>query len=90
VIQVDSEQMLVTALTSAGGGKYNLTVTRAYNSTTAAVHTSNAQIIEMVTSYPGTATNPVACTVSSGTIGATTTTLAPGTYYGGICIGAAD
>ena len=38
VIQVDSEQMLVTAMTSAGGGKYNLTVTRAYNSTTAAAH----------------------------------------------------
>ena len=37
------------------------------------------------TTAVGTAASPAPCTIPSGT-----TTLSPGTYYGGICIGAAD
>src|SRR5262249_28008933 len=84
-IQVDSERMLVTNLSSAGGGKYNLTVTRAYNSTTAAAHAKDAPILKVTTSTPGTALDPAACTIETGAV-----TLSPGTYYGAICIGASD
>src|SRR5262249_14787092 len=72
----DSEQMLVTALSSIGGGKYNVTVTRGYSSTTAATHAANAQIVEMVTSNPGSAAEPSTCTINKG--GSQTTTLSPG------------
>lgn len=43
-IQIDSEQMHVTAAPVAGGGKdnWNVTVTRGYNGTTAASHTGGA------------------------------------------------
>ena len=60
-----------------------LSVQRAYLGTTAAVHNLNKEIKKIpVTGAEGTAANPAQCEVSSGT-----TTLQPGTYYGGICIG---
>jgi len=79
VIHIDSEDMLVTA----GGGTTNLTVQRAFNGTTAAVHNNGKEIKRTpVTGTAGTAANPAPCVVRSGTV-----TLSPGTYYGGICIG---
>jgi hypothetical protein len=79
VILIGSEQMLVTA----GGGTRNLTVQRAYNGTTAATHNSGNSIKNVPVITQGTAANPAPCTIASGTV-----TLQPGTYYGGICIGA--
>jgi hypothetical protein len=78
VIQIGSEQMLVTA----GGGTRNITVQRGYNNTTAATHTSGTSIKKVPVTTLGTAANPVECTIATGTV-----TLQPGTYYGGICIG---
>jgi hypothetical protein len=43
-VQVDSEQMTVTAATAPGAAPQTLTVTRAVNSTTAAVHSSAAAV----------------------------------------------
>lgn len=79
VIQIGTEQLLVTA----GGGTRNLTVQRAYNGTTAATHTTGTSIKNVPAITQGTAANPAPCTIASGTV-----TLQPGTYYGGICIGA--
>jgi len=79
VIQIDTEWMVVTA----GGGTSTITVTRAFNSTAAAAHTSGKEIKKVPVSTLGSAATPDQCKVSSGTI-----TLEPGTYYGGICIGA--
>ncbi len=44
VIQIDSEQMNVTNRVLVSGSTYTYTVTRAYNSTTAAVHSSGATV----------------------------------------------
>jgi Tfp pilus assembly protein PilX len=86
VILVDSEQMRVTAITpgSGPGGnlKATLTVTRAYNSTTAATHANGAAVSIPVTGASGSAAVPAPCVYTSGSV-----TLHPGTYYGGICIG---
>jgi hypothetical protein len=86
VILIDSEQMKVTAITPAGGPagatQATLTVTRGYNSTTAATHANNAAVSKAVTGVAGSAANPSPCIYQSGTV-----TLQPGTYYGGICIG---
>ncbi|MGH3055997.1 MAG: hypothetical protein ACRDL7_13565, partial [Gaiellaceae bacterium] len=86
VILVDSEQMLVTVITpgSGPGGstKATLTVTRAYNSSTAATHVNGASVTKAVSGLSGTAAIPAPCVYTSGTV-----TLQPGTYYGGICIG---
>ena len=79
VIQIGSEQMLVTA----GGGTTTLTIQRGYLGTTAATHSANTTIQKVPTTTLGTAANPAPCTIASGTV-----TLQPGTYYGGICIGA--
>jgi hypothetical protein len=79
VIQIDSEMMLVTA----GGGTTTLTVQRAVNGTTAATHNSGKEIKKVPVSTVGTAAAPSPCEIPSGTV-----TLTPGTYYGGICIGA--
>ena len=79
VIQIGSEELLVTG----GGGTRNLTVQRAYNGTTAASHTSGLSIKYVPATTLGSAANPAPCTIASGTV-----TLQPGTYYGGICIGA--
>jgi hypothetical protein len=81
VVQVDTEKMLVTA----GGGTTNLTVQRAYNGTSAASHSSGKEIKRVpVTGSQGTAATPAPCEPTG------TVTLQPGTYYGGICIGAAS
>jgi Tfp pilus assembly protein PilX len=79
VIQIDTEQMLVTA----GGGTTALTVSRAFNGTTAATHNNGKEIKKLpLTGVAGTAALPAPCVIRSGTV-----TLNPGTYYGGICIG---
>jgi hypothetical protein len=79
-IEIDSERMLVTG----GGGTATLTVLRAQLGTTAASHNSGKAIDHLiVTGTTGTAASPAACDFQSGTV-----TLQPGTYYGGICIGA--
>jgi Tfp pilus assembly protein PilX len=79
IIQIDTENMLVTA----GGGTTSLTVQRAYNGTTAAAHSSGKEVKYLpFTGYIGTAAAPAPCDIYSGTV-----TLNPGTYYGGICIG---
>jgi Tfp pilus assembly protein PilX len=87
VIQVDNELMLVT---TTG-------VQRGYFGTTATAHASgtvikNVPLVSKITSptlgspacSPGTASSPAPCVIPTGTV-----TLQPGTYYGGICIGAA-
>jgi Tfp pilus assembly protein PilX len=79
VVQIGTEEMLVTA----GGGTKTLTVQRAYLGTTAATHNSGTTIQKVPAVTYGTAANPAPCTIASGTV-----TLQPGTYYGGICIGA--
>jgi hypothetical protein len=79
-IQVESEAMLVTA----GGGTTTLTVQRALNGTTAAAHGSGKEMKQVPVTTVGTAAAPAPCDIPSGTV-----TLTPGTYYGGICIGAA-
>ncbi len=82
VIAIDNENMLVTA----GGGTTSLTVQRAYNGTAAATHSNGKEIkYRAVTGTAGTAANPGPCNIPSGSY-----TLSPGTYYGGICIGAAS
>jgi hypothetical protein len=79
VVQIDSEQMLVTA----GGGTTTLTVQRPYNGTSTANHNKDKELkLVPVTGTEGTASTPGACDISSGTV-----TLNPGTYYGGLCIG---
>jgi hypothetical protein len=81
VVQVESEKMLVTA----GGGTTTLTVQRAYNGTTAATHGSGKEIKRVpVTGTAGTPALPAPCEPTG------TVTLQPGTYYGGICVGAAS
>jgi Tfp pilus assembly protein PilX len=82
VIVVESEDMLVTAVTFVSGTTATLTVTRAYSGTTAAAHNSGKSVLQAVTTVLGTAANPAPCVYTSGTV-----TLSPGTYYGGICIG---
>lgn len=52
VIQIDSEQMNVTSRT--GTGPYTYTATRAYNSTTAAPHSSGAAVNHQVPGCPTT------------------------------------
>ena len=80
VVAIQNEDLLVTG----GGGTTTLTVQRAYNGTTAATHSNNTELKNVpVTGTAGTAASPAGCDVSSGTV-----TLQPGTYYGGICIGA--
>ena len=83
IIIIDSEKMYVTS----GGGSVNLTVQRGAIGTTAASHTnSNKEIKKIpVIGTGGNATLPTSCKISSGA-----QTLQPGTYYGGICIGAAS
>lgn len=44
VIQIDSEQMNVTSRVLVSGSTYTYTVTRAYNSTTATVHSAGATV----------------------------------------------
>jgi hypothetical protein len=79
MILVNTEKMLVTGVSGA-----TLTVVRAQLGSTLAMHTSGAEIKKLpVTGTTGTASSPAACGVASGTV-----TLEPGTYYGGICIGA--
>jgi hypothetical protein len=77
-IQIDNEIMLVTA----GGGTKNLTVVREQLGTHATAHVKPAPIVRVVGST-ATAASPSPCVVTSGNV-----TLSPGTYYGGICIGA--
>ena len=79
VIQIESEWMLVLS----GGGTATLTVQRAFNGTTAAAHASGKELKKVPVSTAGTAATPAQCSKSSGAV-----TLQPGTYYGGICIGA--
>lgn len=66
VIQIDSEQMLITA----GGGTTSLTVTRAYNGTTAASHANVAPITLPTTTakvnWSGTATGMTGSTALAG------------------------
>jgi len=50
-IQVDSEQMQVTARTLVSGSTYNYTTTRAYNGTTAAVHTAGTTVYFLSVPY---------------------------------------
>jgi hypothetical protein len=81
VVLVDTEWMLVTG----GGGTNTLTVQRAYGGTTAASHASGKELkLVPVTGTTGTAASPAPCEPTG------TVTLQPGTYYGGICIGAAS
>ena len=80
MIQIDNEQMLVTG----GGGTFNLTVQRAMQGTSGVTHSNGKEIkLVPVVGTGGTAALPASCKVSTGTV-----TLQPGTYYGGICIGA--
>jgi hypothetical protein len=82
IIKIDSEAMYVVS----GGGTVNLTVQRAVNGTAAASHTKGKEIKRIpITGTKGTAAVPDPCTIPSGTV-----TLYPGTYYGGVCIGAAS
>jgi hypothetical protein len=81
IIQIDTEQMLVTA----GGGTATLTVQRGYLGTTAATHTSGKVIKKVPVTVLGAVANPAPCLYQSGNV-----TLNPGTYYGGICIGSAS
>ena len=82
LIIIDSEKMLVLG----GGGTYTLQVQRAYLGTTAATHNLGKEIKNIpLTGSSGTPTNPDQCKIATGTTG--TVTLAPGTYYGGLCIG---
>jgi hypothetical protein len=79
-IEVDSERMLVTG----GGGTTSLTVLRAQLGTTTQPHSKGKTIDHLtVTGYTGTAASPAACDFQSGDVN-----LQPGTYYGGICVGA--
>jgi hypothetical protein len=82
VILIDSEQMLVLAVTAVTGTTATLTVTRAYNITTAAAHNNCKAVSKVVTTTLGTAANPSPCVYTSGSV-----SLSPGTYYGGLCIG---
>ncbi|MGZ4340133.1 MAG: type IV pilus modification PilV family protein [Gaiellaceae bacterium] len=84
VILIDSEQMLVTNA-PATNGSATLTVTRAYNGTTAATHANGAAVTKAVTGTSGTAATPAPCVYTSGTV-----SLSPGTYYGGLRIGSAN
>lgn len=56
VIQIDNEQMLVNSITAVAGGA-NLSVTRAYNSTTAATHANGAKVLQAASGSAGTAAN---------------------------------
>ena len=58
-IQIDSEQMKVTGV--SGSGPYNLTVTRAFNSTTEAAHTVGKVVYKVVpdTTIQVTATSAI-------------------------------
>jgi hypothetical protein len=79
MIQVNTEKMLVTGV--SGG---TVTVDRAQLASSIAMHASGAEIKRLpVTGIVGTAASPAACGVPSGTV-----TLHPGTFYGGICVGA--
>jgi len=83
VIQIDSEKMLVQ--TASGS---SLQVQRGYLGTTIATHNTNKEIKYIpVTGSSGTAANPAQCKVPAGS---GSVTLAPGTYYGGLCIGSPD
>lgn len=84
-VLIDSEQMHVTAATAPSNDAATLTVTRGYNSTTAATHANNAAVTKAVTGVQGTAASPAPCVYQSGTV-----TLQPGTYYGGICVGSSS
>jgi hypothetical protein len=82
VIVVENEDMLVIS----GGGTTSLLVQRGYLGTTVANHGSGKEIKYLpVTGTAGTALLPGPCNIPSGTV-----TLNPGTYYGGICIGASS
>jgi hypothetical protein len=79
IIQIDSEKMQVTSV-----GSTSLTVARAQLGSTLAAHSVGAEVKKLpVTGSTGTAASPAACAVPSGTV-----FLHPGTYYGGLCIGA--
>jgi hypothetical protein len=79
-IEIENERMLVTS----GGGTTSLTVVRAQLGTSPAAHAKNKAILLVTsTGTVGTAAAPAACGLQSATV-----TLQPGTYYGGICIGA--
>ena len=83
-IQIDSEQMLVQYVLPAGGQVWNLVVTRGYFGTSETTHNKPATVSLVSTTTIGSAASPSPCEISTGSV-----TLQPGTYYGGICIGAA-
>jgi hypothetical protein len=78
-IRIENETLHVTA----GGGTTTLTVDRGQLGTTAAPHAKGKEIKRIPVTVGGSASAPFPCEVPSGSI-----TLQPGTYYGGICIGA--
>jgi hypothetical protein len=79
MIQINTEKMLVTGVSGT-----TLTVERAQAGSNVAAHNSGAEIKELpITGTTGTALSPAACGVPSGAV-----TMQPGTYYGGVCIGA--
>lgn len=83
VIQIDSEQMLVVAVNSGVmAGTWTLTVQRGYSGTTEALHNQPATVF--LIAVTGASASPTPCEIPTGP-----QTLFPGTYYGGICIGAA-
>ena len=81
IIQIQNERMRVDAVVAN-----TLTVTRGWLGTTAVAHKAGkaGKISKVIitTTSAGTAANPAACELSTGT-----STINPGTYYGGICIG---
>lgn len=67
VIQIDSEQMLITGGTGTGAGTF--TVTRAYNSTTAASHADGAPVFvagNNLVTFSGTVANSTGTLVTAG------------------------
>ncbi len=88
-IQIDTganlEQMLVVAVSFDNGkGAWYLTVQRHYGQPASAekTHASGLEVFQIA--FTGAAAAPAPCMQSTGTVA-----LVPGTYYGGICIGAA-
>ena len=68
VIQVDNEQMKVTAVTSSGGNSVLLTVTRGFNGTTEATHSSGATVYDVVPDTTLQITNTGSVEVAAGDV----------------------
>jgi uncharacterized Zn finger protein len=87
-IQVDNEKMLVTGVSLASAGVWNLAVTRAYSFTNEVAHTAGTTVYRLTTE--GSAHSPTLHVISDsgeddlpdyGAAGGTFT------FYGGLCIG---